>query len=45
MQGVVFDVGRAMGAPSVNWRPDYSPALMRRELDIIRGDLHANASP
>jgi hypothetical protein len=32
-----------MGALSVNWRPDYSPALMRRELDIIQSDLHANA--
>jgi hypothetical protein len=32
-----------MGALSVNWRPDYSPALMRRELDIIQADLHANA--
>lgn len=32
-----------MGSLSMNWRPDYSPALMRRELDIIRGDLHANA--
>ena len=42
-RGVVYDVGRAMGALSVNWRPDYSPALMRRELDIIRSDLHANA--
>jgi hypothetical protein len=42
-KGVVYDVGRAMGALSVNWRPDYSPALMRRELDIIRADLHANA--
>jgi hypothetical protein len=42
-RGVVYDVGRAMGALSINWRPDYSPALMRRELDIIRADLHANA--
>ncbi len=42
-RGVVYDVGRAMGALSVNWRPDYSPALMRRELEIIRSDLHANA--
>ena len=33
----------AMGALSVNWRPDYSPALVRRELDIIQADLHANA--
>jgi hypothetical protein len=39
----VYDVGRAMGAQSINWRPDYSPALMRRELDIIRADLHAKA--
>ena len=42
-RGVVYDVGRAMGALSVNWRSDYSPALMRRELDIIQADLHANA--
>jgi hypothetical protein len=28
-----------MGAMSGNWRPDYSPGLMRRELDITRGDL------
>jgi hypothetical protein len=42
-RGVVYDVGRAMGALSVNWRPDYSPARVRRELDIIRSDLHANA--
>ena len=34
-RGVVYDVGREMGALSVNWRPDYSPALMRRELGII----------
>jgi hypothetical protein len=27
----------------MNWRPDYTPALMRRELDIIRTGLHANA--
>jgi hypothetical protein len=42
-RGVVYDVGRSMGALSVSWRPDYSPAVMRRELDIIRADLHANA--
>jgi hypothetical protein len=42
-RGVVYDVGRSMGLLSMNWRPDYSPALMRRELDIIRADLHANA--
>jgi hypothetical protein len=40
---VVYDVGRSMGALSMNWRPDYTPALMRRELDIIQAGLHANA--
>lgn len=42
-RGVVYDVGRSMGSLSMNWRPDYTPALMRRELDIIRTGLHANA--
>lgn len=42
-QGVVYDVGRALDARSINWRPDYSPALVRRELGIIRDALHANA--
>src|SRR5262249_3689297 len=36
-------VGRAMGPRSINWRPDYSPALIRRELEIIRTELRANA--
>ncbi len=43
LKGVVYDVGRAMGARSVNWRPDYSATLMHRALDIIRVDRHANA--
>jgi hypothetical protein len=42
-RGVVYDTGRSMGSLSMNWRPDYTPALMRRELEIIRADLHANA--
>jgi hypothetical protein len=42
-RGVNYDVGRSMGSLSMNWRPDYTPALMRRELDIIRTGLHANA--
>ncbi|WP_157545761.1 hypothetical protein [Hamadaea tsunoensis] len=41
--GVVYDVGRKMTGWSANWRPDYSPALVRRELEIIRTDLGANA--
>jgi hypothetical protein len=27
----------------MNWRPEYTPALARWELEIIRTDLHANA--
>jgi len=42
-RGVNYDVGRSMGSRSMNWRPDYTDPLMRRELDIIRADLHANA--
>jgi hypothetical protein len=26
-----------------NWRPDYDPAIVNRELEIIRDDLHCNA--
>ena len=40
---MVYDVGRSMGSLSMSWRPDYTQALMRRELDIIRVGLHANA--
>lgn len=36
-KGVNYDVGRVMGG---NWRPDYDPALVRRELTIIQRDLH-----
>lgn len=43
LNGVVYDVGRAMGPWSPTWRPDYTSALMRRELNIIQTDLHANA--
>ncbi len=39
-KGVLYDVGRVMGA---NWRPDYSPALVHRELEIIKTGLHCNA--
>ena len=41
--GVVYDTGRSLGSLSMNWRPDYTEPLMRRELDIIRTVLHANA--
>ncbi len=26
-----------------NWRPDYDPSAVRRDLEIIRSDLHCNA--
>jgi hypothetical protein len=42
-RGVLYDVGRALGPRGGTWRPDYSPALARRELEIIRTGLHANA--
>jgi hypothetical protein len=40
-QGVLYDAGRVMGG--VAWRPDYSPALAQRELEIISTGLHCNA--
>lgn len=39
-KGVLYDVGYMSG---VNWRPDYTPALVHRELEIIKTDLHCNA--
>lgn len=39
-KGVLYDVGRVMGA---NWRPDYSPAVVHRELEIIKTGLHCTA--
>lgn len=39
-KGINYDVGTVMG---VNWRPDYSPQIVERELEIIRDDLHCNA--
>lgn len=39
-KGVVYDAGCGR-VP--NWRPDYTPALMHRELEIIKSGLHCNA--
>ena len=39
-KGVLYDVGRVLW---VNWRPVFDPAVVRRELQIIRDDLHCNA--
>ena len=39
-RGVCYDVGRVLYG---DWRKDYSPALVHRELEIIARDLHCNA--
>ncbi len=39
-KGVSYDVGRVMG---INWRPDFDPKIVQRELEIIKNDLHCNA--
>jgi hypothetical protein len=40
-RGVCYDVGRVLMGQ--NWRPVFDRAEVRRELQIIRDDLHANA--
>lgn len=40
-KGVCYDVGRVMMGR--NWRPDFDPKIVHRELEIIREDLHCNA--
>lgn len=39
-KGVCYDVGSVMG---FNWRPNFKPEQVRRELQIIKDDLHCNA--
>lgn len=41
LKGVCYDVGREMLGR--DWRPDFDPATVRREIEIIRDDLHCNA--
>jgi len=40
-KGVCYDCGRVMLGQ--NWRPTFPTATVRRELQIIRDDLHCNA--
>jgi hypothetical protein len=40
-RGVCYDVGRVMMGQ--NWRPVFDRSEVRRELEIIRNDLHCNA--
>jgi hypothetical protein len=42
IRGVCYDVGRAYGGRFLT-RPVFDPVTTRRELQIIRDDLHANA--
>ncbi|OXM64223.1 hypothetical protein [Amycolatopsis vastitatis] len=37
---MLYDVGRVLG---LNWRPVFHPEVVRRELRIIRDDLHCTA--
>ncbi len=39
-KGISYDVGRVMG---INWRPNFDPKVVHRELEIIKNDLHCNA--
>ena len=40
-RGVCYDVGRYLYGD--DWRKDYNPQTVHRELEIIRDDLHCNA--
>jgi hypothetical protein len=40
-RGVCYDVGRVMWGQ--DWRPEFAPEEARRELQIIKEDLHCNA--
>jgi hypothetical protein len=41
LRGVSYDVGRVLDG--MNWRPAFDQAESRRELEIVRDDLHCNA--
>ncbi len=40
LKGVCYDVGAVMG---FNWRPVFDPKVVRKELGVIKNDLHCNA--
>lgn len=41
LRGICYDVGRVMMGQ--DWRPDFEPSTVRRELAILRNDLNCNA--
>ena len=40
-KGVCYDVGRVMLGS--NWRPNFDPKVVHRELEMIKNDLHCNS--
>jgi hypothetical protein len=40
VKGINYDAGTVLGG---NWRPVFDPRVVRRELQIIKQDLHCNA--
>ncbi len=40
IKGICYDVGREMYG---NWRPDFDPKIVHRELQIMKSDLHCDA--
>jgi hypothetical protein len=40
LKGVCYDVGTVY---YFNWRPNFNPEVVHRELEIIKQDLHCNA--
>lgn len=39
-KGICYDVGRVMLGN--NWRPNFDPDIIHREIEIIKNDLHCN---
>ena len=40
IKGITYDAGAHMG---IDWRPVFDPKVVRRELQIVKEDLHCNA--
>ncbi len=40
LKGVTYDAGSVM---YLNWRPDFDPKSVSREIEIIKNDLHCDA--
>jgi hydroxymethylpyrimidine/phosphomethylpyrimidine kinase len=40
LKGVCYDIGTVY---YFNWRPNFDPEIVQRELEIIKADMHCNA--